>query len=179
MSPSAIAATALAVVLFFWVIGAYNRLVAMRNAILAAWVKVHQAIDQRGPALPPLLATLRGSMSAEQVALDAWQQSQSQAAQAASAMGLRPLAASAALGWVVAEAGLDAAANRVLALLEQQPDLAAEAAPLVGAWRESQARLPFVRQVYNEAAGSYNAALAAFPTYLVARAFGLGPAGLI
>ena len=179
MSLTAIAVAAGVVVLIFWVIGAYNRLIAMRNAILAAWLKVQEALEQRSPALAPLLSALRGSMSAEQGALDAWLIAQTQAAQAASTMGQQPLAATAAQGWAASEASLEAAANRVLALLEQQSELALESAPLVAAWRERQARLPFVRQVFNEEAGTYNDALAVFPTNLVVRAFGLGPAPLV
>ena len=181
MSLTHLAVVALGIVVVLWLLGAYNRLVAMRNAIHQAWAKVQEALDQRGPTVPPLVAALREPMAAEQGALDAWLAAQSQAALVASAMRSQPLAEARALAWVAAEAALAAAASRVLALLEQQADLQqlAEVAALADGWREGQARLPFVRQVFNEAASGYNAAVAVFPTHLVARAFGLGRVGLV
>jgi LemA protein len=45
------------------------------------------------------------------------------------------------------------------------------------AWREANRRLGFARQLFNEAAASYNEAIAAFPTRLLVRMFRFEAAG--
>ena len=181
MNPSLLAALVVAAVLLFWVIGAYNRLVAMRNGIADAWSKVQQALEQRGAAVEPLVAALREPMAAEQGALDTWMAAHAEAARAAAALTARPVDEVRAQAWVAAEAALAGSATRVLALLDQQSELRAQdpVAALAASWREGQARLPFARQLFNEAAGAYNEALGVFPTQIVASGFRLGRAGLI
>jgi LemA protein len=46
-------------------------------------------------------------------------------------------------------------------------------------WREADARLAFARQLFNEAAEAYNAAIALFPTRLLVPMFRFGKAGRI
>jgi|CXWL01.1.fsa_nt_gi LemA protein len=179
MTPQQIAALALAAVLVFWMVGAYNRLVALRNVIAEAWAKVQEALSQRAAALVPLVAALRGPLAAEQGALDTLLAAHAEAGHAAAAMAGGPLAPARAQAWVVAESALAAAASRVFALLEQSPEACSEdtVAALAGHWRDGQARLPFARQLFNEAAAAYNAAVGLFPTSLLARLYGFGRAG--
>jgi LemA protein len=82
---------------------------------------------------------------------------------------------------VAAESALAAAAGRVLALLDQDRDLSVQepVASLAAAWRAGQARLPFARQVFNEAAMAYNQALMQFPTRLLLPTLGFASAGLV
>ncbi|MBA4176697.1 MAG: LemA family protein [Leptothrix sp. (in: Bacteria)] len=179
MSAQQITVLALAAVLMFWAVGAYNRLVALRNDIASAWAKVDAALAQRRAAAEPLLAALREPLSAEEGALDAWQAAMGDAARAAAAVTARPVAPVHTTAWVGTEVALSAAASRVLALLEQQPELRqheAIAMPVLG-WLESSKRLRFARQLYNEAAAPYDEAIATFPTRLLVRAFRFGPAG--
>jgi LemA protein len=172
----ALAAIALA---GFWMLGAYNRLVELRNAIKDAWARVDEALRQRGGALEPLVAALREPLAAEQRALDALLAAQHQAARAAGAMAARPVDAGHAAAWVAAETTLAAAAARVFALLDHQGDLRhiTQLPALVATWREGEARLAFARQLFNDAGTGYNAAIALFPTSLLARLFGFAPAG--
>ncbi len=181
MNAGLVAVLVVAAVLLFWVIGAYNRLMVMRNGIADTWAKVQDALDQRGAAALPLVAALREPMAAEQGALDTWLAAHAQAARAAAAMAARPIDEPHAQAWVAAETALAAAASRVLALLDQQAELRLSdpVAALAQTWRDGQARLPFVRQLFNDAAATYNAAVGLFPTQLVAKGFGLGRAGLL
>ena len=181
MNSTAVATVVVAAVLLFWVIGAYNRLVAMRNGIADAWAKVQDALTQLGAAVEPLVTALRQAMAAEQGALDTWLASHGEATKAASAMLARPMAEHNAQAWVAAETALAAAASRVLALLDQHGELrrADAVAALATTWHDGQARLPFARQLFNESAQAYNDAIALIPTRWVARGFSLGRAGLI
>jgi LemA protein len=181
MTRAQIVVLALAAVLVFWMVGAYNRLVALRNAIGDAWTKVQEALAQRGAALAPLVTALRDPMAAEHGALDTLLAAHAEAVRAAAALAARPVDAAQALAWVGAEAGLAAAASRVFALLEQHPELRgrdAVALPVAG-WHAGQARLPFARQLFNDAAGTYNEAAAVFPTRMLARLYGFGRCGQI
>jgi LemA protein len=66
-----------------------------------------------------------------------------------------------------------------MALLEQHPAILAEptAAAHLATLRETEARLIFARQLFNEAVQTYNEAVRLFPTRLLARLYGFGTAG--
>ena len=181
MSPTQILLLATAAVLLFWVVGAYNRLVAQRTVIGQAWAKVNDALQLRAAAVPALVSALREPMASEHGALDALLTTHTEAARSASEMTARPVDSARALAWVQAEAALAAAASRVLALLEQHAALGREepVSALTATWHDAQARLPYARQAFNEAAAAYNEAVAQFPTNLVARGFSLGSAGVL
>jgi LemA protein len=172
---------ALAALLLFWVVGAYNRLVALRNAIGLAWAKVDESQRQRAQAAEPLLAALREPLAAEQGALNALQATLAEATRAAALMSARPVVQAHAATWVSAEAALSAAASRVFALFEHDVALRSQAgvAAPAAAWREAVTRLGFARQLFNEEAVAYNEAIALFPTKLLVPMFRFGPAGRV
>jgi LemA protein len=168
-------------VLAFWTLGAYNRLMGLRNRISRAWAKVDEALQQRTQAAQPLLVALQGPLASEAGALQATQTALADAAQAATAMAGAPVVAPAAQAWVVAEAGLAAAAARLFALLDQHPQAkeVASVPACMAQWKDADQRLKFARQVFNEAATGYNDACAVFPTSLLVRVFKFSPAGLL
>jgi LemA protein len=181
MATELLLALAVAAVLGFWVVGAYNRLVAWRNRIAQAWAKLHSGLAQRAGTVQPLAAVLRVPMAAEHGALDAWLTAHQQAQAAAAAMASAPVSPAHSQAWVAAEAQLGASTSRVLALLDQHSALQGHpvVTTLTTTWHESQARLPFAREAFNDVARRYNEALAVFPTSLAARLFGFKPAGLL
>lgn len=175
-------AIALAVLLFFWVLGAYNRLVVLRKAVAAAWLQVAEALRRRHEATRALLAALATPLAAEQRALDALAQALAASEAASDTLGARPLLPSRATAWLAAEAAFGAAAARVTALVEAATRGDGESplwAPALAAYRDADKRLPFVRQLFNDAAAAYDEALALFPTSLLTRLFGFGPAGRV
>lgn len=179
MTTPALLALLGAAVLVFWVLGAYNRLVRLRNAITGAWQLVDEALARRGEAVLPLVAAVRPGLAGEGAALDALLTGQAQVAAAADSLRPRPVVADAALALARAEAVLAPASARVLALLDLQPELRAAdavAAPLA-VLREVEPRLAFARQVFNEAVQAYNDAVRQWPTQAVARLVGFGTAG--
>lgn len=179
MSAEQIAALVAAAVIVFWMLGAYNRLVAMRNEIGQAWARVDEALRQRAAAVTALVAALRQPLADEQGALDALLAAQGASTQATTSMAARIVAERRAGDWVAAEGVLTAAASRVFALLEQRAGLLDDEALAgsVRAWNELKPRLAFARQLFNETAGAYNEALAQFPTRLLVRLFGFARAG--
>jgi len=179
MNAQQLSLLALAAVLLFWSVGAYNRLVTLRNAIAAAWAKVDEALRQRHAAAAPLLAALREPLAAEQGALDAWQAASAEAARTAAVMAAKPVVQAHAQAWAAAEAAQAAAASRVFALLEQHTELRVQepVAKQALAWRDAAKRLGFARQLFNEAATPYNEAIRAFPTRLLVGMFRFEAAG--
>jgi LemA protein len=181
MSNGQIGVLVAAAILVFWMVGAYNRLVTLRSAIGSAWQQVGEVLARRGEAVALLAASLREPLAAELGALDALLSAQAQLQAAAMALGARPVAASLAAALTAAEAAWASAASRVLALLEQLPELRAEPGigPQAAVLVECVARLAFARQLFNEAAQAYNSAARQFPTRLLTRLFGFGTAGRI
>ncbi|MBK1714440.1 LemA family protein [Rubrivivax gelatinosus] len=179
MSWAQILVLAVAAVIVFWMVGAYNRLVALRAAIGAAWLIVAEALARRGAAARVLAEALRAPMADEARALDALLAAQAQVQEAAEALAVRPVRLDATLALVKGEAAMGAAASRVLALLDQQPLLKAEPAiaeqaALLG---DSASRLAFARQLFNDAGAAYDEAAAQFPTRLLLRLYRFEPAG--
>ena len=172
---------ALLAVQVFWMVGAYNRLVTLRNAIGQAWSKVEEALRQRALAAEPLLAALREPLAAEYGALDTAQAALAEVKRVATAMAARPVVADNAAAWVVAESQLSAAASRLFALLDHNAAWGQDegVAGNMRQWRDADARLAFARQLFNEAAAVYNDAIGLLPTRLLVPMFRFGPAGRI
>ncbi len=179
MSTTQIAVFVAAAILVFWMVGAYNRLVALRSDIGSAWALLHEVLKTRGDAVAPLVRALREALAGEQGALDALLAAEKQVRSAADALGARPVDAALAAAVVAGEAAMASAASRVLALLEQQDTLRQDeqVRPHAAVLRDSAPSLTFSRQRYNEAAAAYNEAAALFPTRLLAELYRFGPAG--
>lgn len=179
MSPLQSLALALAAVAVFWMLGAYNRLVALRNAVATAWQQVDAALAQRGEAVAPLVVALRDGLPGEGAALDALVAGQARVAAAADAMRAHPVRADAAEVLVQAESGMASASARVLSLLDLQADLGADPAVAgpAAVLREAGPRLAFARQLFNDAVQTYNDAARLWPTRLLVRLYGFGTAG--
>ena len=179
MSSGQWASLAVAAVGVFWMVGAYNRLVALRSAIGDAFRHVDDLVQRRAAAATALAELARGAMPSEHSAIDAWLAAQASSRLAAEALRAKPVQAARAVALAAAEAPLAAAGARVMALLEQHPQLLSDAtvAAHLASLREAEARLGFARQVFNEAAQAYNDAVRLFPTRLLARLYGFGTAG--
>ena len=179
MTTAQLTALVTGAVLVFWMVGAYNRLVALRNTIGAAWAQVEEPLQRRRALLEPLITALRPVLEDDEpTALDALQGALLQLQAAVDAVRLRPVSAPQVQALVTAEQVLAGALARVLALLEHHPaqrDAPAVAQPLQGL-QEIEPRLGFARQLFNDAAEAYNAAARQFPTRLLTGLYGFGPA---
>lgn len=179
MSAGQIVSVVVVAVLLFWAIGAHNRLVALRNAIGAAWQQLDALLQHRGNLIAPMLPVLRAQLLNEQRALDALTASLAQVEACAGAVRSRPSAAPAVASLAMAEAMFDAASARVVAIIEQHAEVAsrADVAPGIAELRDVGAKIVFARQWYNEAAKAYNTAVRQFPTRFLSALFGLHRAG--
>jgi LemA protein len=170
---------AVAVVLLFWMVGAYNRLVRLRSAIGTAWTQFEAQLQRRADALPALLAPLEAAMPAERPAIEAVRTAEMQVTQAGVHLRASPVCADSAAALFVGLAQLDSALSRLLALLDQHAELRAipEVAASLRELHDVDLRLAFARQLFNGATEAYNQALDQFPTRLLAGLFRFHPAG--
>jgi LemA protein len=179
MTAEQLGVLALAAVIVFWMVGAYNRLVRMRQAIVTAWGQFEQQLQRRAAALPALLDPLGEPLQAERATLEAAAAAEAQVQAAAARMRAKVLVPDSAAAVASAIAMLDSALMRLRALLDQHLELR-ERAPIAAALRELHdvdLRLAFARQLHNDAAKAYEAAARQWPTALLARVYGFGPAG--
>jgi len=174
---------ALLAVLLFWLVGAYNRLVRLRDAIVAAWEQIVAALVKRSEAMAGVAAAVREPLAGEAATLQALAEADAKLRAAADGVRQsRGRIADVSL-WVTAEAGLSSPASRLRALIELQPALLAEhgdaLGPALAAWREAEPRIQFARQGFNDAVDRYNKAIHQWPTRLVSTLFRFKPGGRV
>lgn len=179
MNSGQVIALALAAVVVFWMLGAYNRLVRLRKAIGVAWAQVEAPLQARGELVGGLVDALREPLASETATLDAAAEALRSAELAARALRASPVSADAAADLAMALARLDTGLARIVALCELSLGAPGRAsvAQALKRLEASQADLAFGRQLFNAAVLSYNTALAEFPTRLLAGLYRFGSAG--
>jgi LemA protein len=181
MSTWQLVALGAAALALFWLLGAHNRLMALRAAIQTAWGQLEGVLSQRSAGIARLIHTLRPHLSHEHATLDALLVANTQVDDAAGDMKPRPYAQSAVQRLTEAEAGLSGSLSRTLALVEQRPELFThpELQPLVQALRQGEPQAVFGRQLFNQASSAYTAAVQQWPTRWVAGPLGFKTAGTL
>jgi LemA protein len=169
-------------VLPFWALGAYNRVVALRGALVAAWAEFGEVVRRREPLLTALMQRLREPLADQHTALDTVVGVLAQLR--SSLTGARPTVRGSTDVIAAYELDLHEAWLHVRHLIEQHPAAAPEQPPLtvqldasLGELQLEAERMVAARLRFNDAAARYNAAIAQFPTSLLAPLFGFEPAG--
>jgi len=166
-------------VLVFWMIGAYNRLVGLRNTIVTTWAQFDEQLRRRGAALVPLVAALREYLPDEQATFDAVIAAEQQLQLAADAAGTKPARATTALNVVTAEGVLVSALARLTPPIEEHAPLRED--PAIGAalveLHDVDLHLVLARRAFNVAVEAYNEAVRQFPTRMLAHMFAFDEAG--
>lgn len=171
----------LLLVMGLWMLGAYNRLTALRAAILAAWTPLEAGYQARTQALEALLARSAEPLAAEHAACDAVAGAQAAVTAAVELVARRPLLASHVTELAKADAVLAAVSLRLLALVQHTDALRGEpeVKDLLRTLKDLKPRVQFARQGFNEAVQRYNAALSQFPTRLLGPVFRFEPGGTL
>ena len=161
-------ATAVVAILVLWfVLHAYNRLVAMRNNVRNAWSDVDVQLTFRHDLVPNLVESVKGYMNHERGTLESVAQARSAAMNAGAdivARAAAELALGSAIGnlFVTAELYPDLKASQNFLLLQEQ-------------LTTTENRIAFARQHYNETVRKFNTLIAEFPWNLMAARFGYAP----
>jgi LemA protein len=140
-------------------IGAYNRLVALRQNANEAFADIDVQLKQRQDLVPNLVETVKGYAAHERGTLDEVTQAR---AAAASAGNLEQRAQ--------AETALTGALGRLMAVAEAYPDLKANQnfLQLQGELADLENKIAAARRFFNNAVGEYNASIQRFPAVLIA-----------
>ena len=156
------------VLLLLWLVVAYNRLVALRQATGQAWSDVDVQLKQRHDLVPNLVETVKGYAAHERGTLDAVVQARNAAA---AAHGPEAQAA--------AEGQLGAALGRLFALAEAYPALKANQnfLQLQGELADIENKIAAARRFFNNAVAEYNAATQQVPGVFIAGSMGFTPRG--
>ncbi len=150
---------AIVVVVGVLFIGAYNRLVALRQNVNEAFADIDVQLKQRQDLIPNLVETVKGYAAHERGTLDEVTQAR---AAAASAGNMEQRAQ--------AEGALTGALGRLMAVAESYPDLKANQnfIQLQGELSDLENKIAAARRFFNNAVGEYNASIQRFPAVLIA-----------
>jgi LemA protein len=146
-------------VVAFWLIGAFNRLIALKGQVANGWKQIDVQLKRRHDLIPNLVETVKGAMSFERETLEAVIQARTRAV---NAKGVKDVAQ--------AENMLTQALGRLFAVAEAYPELksVANVSQLQEELASTENKIAFSRQHYNDVATTYNVAQAQFPTNMVA-----------
>ena len=154
---------AIVVVLAIFVIGVYNGLVKARQKVKNSWSQIEVQLQRRFDLIPNLVETVKGYMKHESETLEKVTALRSSWSNANS---------------IEEKANLDNQLSGVLktimAVSENYPDLKANTnfTELQNTLTETEDKISFSRQFYNDTVTMYNTKLEVFPDNIVASMFG-------
>jgi LemA protein len=168
-------------VLVFWAIGAYNRLISLRNRFRNAFAQIDVQLKRRYDLIPNLVETAKAYMKHERETLEAVIAARNGAVTANASAAADPGNAAAMQGLVAAEGALRGALGRLFALAEAYPDLKANQnmMQLTEELTATENKISFARQAFNDSVMSYNTAVEQFPSNVIAGAFAFKQAELL
>jgi LemA protein len=181
MSTQSLILIAVFALLLFWAVGAYNRLVRLKNLIANAFGQIDVQLKRRYDLIPNLVEAAKKYLLHERDTLEAVIAARNQARSASDAARSRPTHAPEVLALAAAEQALTGSLDRLFALNEAYPELKADETvrQLSEEITSTENKVAFARQAYNDCVLDYNNAQAQFPALLVARMFGFASAAIL
>ncbi|MGA2747941.1 MAG: LemA family protein [Verrucomicrobiota bacterium] len=160
------------------VVGAFNRLVSLRNRYRNAYAQIDVQLKRRYDLIPNLVETAKGYLKHERGTLEEVISARNAASAANTKAAANPGEAAAMRELSGAETALAGSLGRLFALAEAYPDLKANTlmSNLMEELTSTENRVSFARQAYNDSVMLYNTRCQVFPSNLVAGAFHFGPA---
>jgi LemA protein len=146
-----------------WLIGIYNGLVRLRNAVKNAWSQIDVQLKRRYDLIPNLVETVKGYAKHERETLEAVIQARQQAINITDNV----------LEKAKAENMLSQTLRSLFAVAESYPDLKANQnfLALQEELTSTENKISFARQYYNDSAMKYNNKTEMFPSNIVAGMF--------
>jgi LemA protein len=163
-----------------WIVGAYNRLVALRNRFKNAYAQIDVQLKRRYDLIPNLVETAKGYIKHERGTLEAVVAARNAASAANVLAAQNPGDATAMKALSGAETALTSTLGRLFAVAEAYPDLKANTTmmTLMEELTSTENKVAFARQAYNDSVMAYNTQRETFPTNMIAGPFSFGPAEL-
>ena len=170
----------LAVAVAALVVLIYNRLITLRNRFLNGFSQIEVQLQRRYELIPNLVETASAYMKHEAETLTAVTLTRNTAQQRCADAAKAPDDAGAISSLAAAEGALDSALGRFNMVMENYPDLKADA-QMIALHEElasTENRVSFARQSYSDSVMEYNIAREQFPAVLIAKAFSFKEADL-
>jgi LemA protein len=165
----------LAVVLGLPLIGSYNTLVHLDQAVQAQWGQVQNVYQRRADLIPNLVETVKGAAQFEKDTFTQVAEARSQVGKV-TAESMQNVAndPQAFERFQQAQAGLSSALSRLMVVVEKYPDLKANAnfRDLQAQLEGTENRISVERKRFNDAAQAFNTKRMSFPTVIIAGFFG-------
>ena len=152
-----------------WVVGMYNTLVQGRNRVKNAWSQIDVQLQRRFDLLPNLVETVKGYMKHEEDTLTKVTELRTSWANATTVKDKADL-----------DGELSSALKTIMAVSENYPDLKANQnfMQLSEELRNTENKIAFSRQFYNDTVTMYNTKLQVFPSNIIAGMFNFTPSDL-
>jgi len=158
-----IVVTVLVVLLIFYAISVYNKLVGMRNKVRDQWAQIDVQLKRRVDLIPNLVETVKGYAKHEKETFDA-------VIKARNSFN----SANTKEAEIEANNQITGALNRLFALSEAYPELKANEnfISLQADLKDTEDKISFARQFYNDVVLTYNNLIEMFPSNIIAGIFG-------
>ena len=151
------------VLLLIYVVSTYNKLVNLRNKVKDSWAQIEVLLKRRYDLIPNLVETVKGYAKHEKETLDAVINARN------SAVGAKTTEEE-----MKAAGEVSNALGRLIAISESYPELKANEnfMDLQNNLKETEDKISFSRQFYNDVVLTYKNKIEMFPSNLVAGIFG-------
>jgi LemA protein len=166
------------VILIALAAGAYNNLVALRNQYKNNYSQIDVQLQRRYDLIPNLVETAKGYMTHERETLEAVTAARGAAVSASRQAAVNPGDPQAMQAIAAAEGTLGGTLGRLMAVVEQYPDLKANQnmMQLSEELTSTENKVAFSRQAYNDSVMTYNTARETFPSSVIASSFNFAAA---
>lgn len=157
---------AILVVLILWFVSVYNGLVVLRNKVKNQWAQIDVLLKRRSDLIPNVVETVKGYAKHEEGTLKEVIEARN-----------KYVTASNDSEKMASSSEISGALNKLFALSESYPDLKANTnfIELQKELTETEDKIAYARQFYNDAVMKYGNKLAVFPDNIVASIFGFKP----
>jgi LemA protein len=155
------------------VLGTYNNLVSLGQAVDAQWAQVENQYQRRADLIPNLVSTVQGAANFEKSTLEEVIKARASVGQVS--LGNLPNDPAAFARFQQAQDALSSALSRLMVVVERYPELKANQnfRDLQVALEGTENRISVERGRYNEKAQAYNTGRLRFPAVLFANLLGM------